>query len=167
MLTRSTAAMLAALILAAATPLASCAAAGESPGAARADGLVEIAIATTRNGTRSFLVEMARTDAEQQRGLMFRTELAPDRGMLFPYDPPRPASFWMRNTYIPLDMIFVRPDGTIARIAENTVPESLDPVGVGEPVSAVLEIAGGNAAAQGISEGDRVTWHDPQAKSKR
>lgn len=155
------------LILATIVPLAGCAAAGEAQKTAPADGLVDVTIATAGQGPRTFRVEMARTGAEQERGLMFRTELAADRGMLFPYDPPRPASFWMKNTYIPLDMIFIRPDGTIARIAENTVPESLEPVSSGEPVSAVLEIAGGNAAAQGIAEGDRVTWLDPQTKSRR
>ena len=89
---------------------------------------------------------------------MFRQSLAPDRGMIFPLDPPRAAGFWMKNTLIPLDMIFVRPDGTIANIAENTVPLSLDPVtSVGE-VAAVLEIAGGRAAELGIAAGDRVDW---------
>ena len=156
---------LAALLLVS-TPLAGCAAAGDAQNAARADGLAELSIATA-SGPRKFLVEMARTEAEQERGLMFRTELAADRGMLFPYDPPSPVSFWMKNTYIPLDMIFIRPDGTIARIAENTIPESLEPVSAGEPVSAVLEIAGGNAAEQGIAVGDTVTWRDPQAKAKR
>ncbi|SNS37638.1 hypothetical protein SAMN06295912_105123 [Sphingomonas laterariae] len=149
-----------------ATPLAGCAAAADAPPAVRTDGLVELSVATA-SGQRRFLVEMARTPSEQARGLMFRTELAADRGMLFPYDPPQPASFWMKNTLIPLDMIFVRPDGTIARIAENTVPESLEPVSSGEPVSAVFEIAGGNAAAQGIAVGDKVIWHDPQARTGR
>ena len=91
-------------------------------------------------------------------GLMNRQSLAPDRGMIFPYDPPRPASFWMKNTLIPLDMIFVRPDGTIGSIAANTVPLSLDPVPSGEPVAAVLEIAGGRSAELGISAGDKVSW---------
>lgn len=163
---KRSAAALAALILSAAAPLAGCAAAGEPQKPARADRLVELAIETA-GGRRAFLVEMARTEAEQERGLMFRTTLAADRGMLFPYDPPRVASFWMKNTYIPLDMIFIRPDGTIARIAENTIPESLDPVSAGEPVIAVLEIAGGNAAAQGIAEGDKVNWSDPQARTGR
>lgn len=152
-------------LLLVATPLAGCAAREAAP-AARADGLVELAIATA-GGRRAFLVEMARTASEQERGLMFRTSLAADRGMLFPYSPPSPVSFWMKNTYIPLDMIFIRADGTIARIAENTVPESLDPVSAGEPVAAVLEIAGGNAAAQGIAVGDKVTWVDPLAEAKR
>src|SRR5690606_11790341 len=90
-------------LLLVATPLAGCAAAGEATAGARADELVELSIATA-GGRRTFRVEMARTEAEQERGLMFRTELAADRGMLFPYDPPTPVSFWMKNTYIPLDM---------------------------------------------------------------
>ena len=89
---------------------------------------------------------------------MFRQSLAPDRGMIFPYDPPTDASFWMKNTLIPLDMVFVRPNGTVGRVAENTVPMSLDPVPSLEPVSAVLEIAGGRAAELRIKEGDKVSW---------
>jgi uncharacterized membrane protein (UPF0127 family) len=107
-----------------------------------------------------FTVEMARTSAQQELGLMNRHGLGPDAGMLFPFDPPRPASFWMRNTLIPLDMIFIRPDGTIARVAANTVPMSETPVAVAEPMTAVLEINGGRAAQLGIGEGDRVTWND-------
>ena len=109
-------------------------------------------------GTHDFTVEVARTPEEQARGLMFRESLAPDAGMLFPFPRPRPASFWMKNTLIPLDMIFIRADGTIARIAVNTTPHSLAPVGVGEPVAAVLEIAGGRSVELGIGEGDRVAW---------
>ncbi|PAX08722.1 DUF192 domain-containing protein [Sphingomonas lenta] len=114
-------------------------------------------------GTHRFTVELADTAAEQERGLMYRTDLKPDGGMLFaPYPPdggpPREASFWMRNTPSPLDIIFIRADGTIARIAENTVPFSEAPVPSGEPVAAVLEIPGGRAAELGIAEGDRVDW---------
>jgi uncharacterized membrane protein (UPF0127 family) len=89
---------------------------------------------------------------------MFRESLAPDAGMIFPFPEPRPASFWMKNTLIPLDMIFVREDGSIARIAVNTVPHSLDPVAVEEPVAAVLEIPGGRSLELGINEGDQVSW---------
>ena len=110
------------------------------------------------SGTHRFTVEVARTPEEQANGLMHRQSLAPDRGMLFPYEPPQSAAFWMKNTLIPLDMIFIRADGTIARIAANTVPLSLDPVPSLEPVAAVLEIAGGRAAELGIQEGDRVSW---------
>ena len=115
---------------------------------------------TIKSGTtiHNFVVEVARTEAEQERGLMFRDKLAPDGGMIFPMTPPRMASFWMKNTVIPLDMIFIRADGSIARIAAETVPYSLDPVTSGEPVAAVLEIAGGRAAALGIEEDDIVSW---------
>ena len=89
---------------------------------------------------------------------MNRSELAPDRGMIFPFDPPRGASFWMKNTLIPLDMIFVRADGSIANIAANTVPLSLEPVPSDGPVGAVLELAGGRAAELGIEPGDKVAW---------
>ena len=91
-------------------------------------------------------------------GLMYRDKLAPDRGMIFPFDPPRDASFWMRNTLIPLDMIFVRADGSIANIAANTVPYSEVPMTSEGPVAAVLEIAGGRAAELGIKPGDKVEW---------
>jgi len=117
---------------------------------------------TIRTASKShvFRIEVARTEVEQARGLMFRSRLAPNEGMFFPMHPPRMASFWMKNTVIPLDMIFVRADGTIARIAAKTVPYSLAPVSSGEPVAAVLEIAGGRAAELGIAEDDKVVWTD-------
>jgi uncharacterized membrane protein (UPF0127 family) len=112
----------------------------------------------SQTGRHRFSVEVARTPEEQARGLMFRQSLGPAEGMIFPFAPPRPASFWMKNTLIPLDMLFVRADGIIAFIAPNTVPHSEQPVGVGEPVAAVLEIAGGRAYELGIREGDKVSW---------
>jgi len=105
-----------------------------------------------------FKVEVARTPAEQARGLMYRTEIGVDAGMLFLFNPPERAAFWMKNTYIPLDMLFIRPDGTVARVAANTTPLSLEPIDAGETVGAVLEIAGGRAAKAGIREGDKVNW---------
>jgi uncharacterized membrane protein (UPF0127 family) len=121
--------------------------------------LDQIPLEVRSDGTaHQFSVEVARTPDEQARGLMFREHLAPDEGMLFPFPSPRPASFWMKNTLIPLDMLFIRADGTIARIAVNTTPLSLAPVGVGEPVAAVLEIAGGRSTELGIAEGDRISW---------
>jgi uncharacterized membrane protein (UPF0127 family) len=108
--------------------------------------------------THRFTVEVARTDQEQAYGLMNRARLGPDEGMLFPFAPARPASFWMKNTLIPLDMIFVRADGSIARIAANTIPHSLEPVSVSEPVVAVLEVRGGRSAELGIAAQDRVSW---------
>jgi uncharacterized protein len=122
-----------------------------------AQGLTPLTI-TTPKARHVFKVEMARTPDEQERGLMFRPSIDANGGMLFPFAMPRVASFWMKNTQAPLDMIFIRPDGSIARIAENTIPYSLTPVTSGEPVTAVLEIAGGRAAALGIGEGDKVTW---------
>lgn len=118
---------------------------------------------TSTNGAHAFKVEIAKSAAEQERGLMYRTDLKPDGGMIFwPYPAgggaPRDASFWMKNTPSPLDIVYIRPDGTIARIAENTVPFSETPIPSGEPVGAVLEIRGGRAAALGIAEGDRVSW---------
>lgn len=117
----------------------------------------------TSAGPRQFHVDVARTPAEQERGLMFRTNIPADGGMIFvPYPAegggPREASFWMKNTPSPLDIIFIRPDGTIARIADNTIPFSEAPVQSGEPVNAVLEINGGKAAELGIAPGDKVTW---------
>lgn len=130
-----------------------------APPAAARSGLPTIPL-RIRSGGREhrFQVELARTPEEQARGLMFRESLGADEGMLFPMEPPRPASFWMKNTLIPLDIIFIRPDGTIARIAHRTVPHSLESVQSGEPVSAVLELRGGRAAELGIEEGDRVSW---------
>nr|WP_047169377.1 DUF192 domain-containing protein [Sphingomonas sp. Y57] len=128
-----------------------------SPPAAEAKATVPLTIQTAR-GRLDYAVEVAATPQEQARGLMYRTSLPERGGMIFPMKPPREASFWMKNTYIPLDMIFIRADGTIARIAANTVPEDLTPVESGEPVAAVLEIAGGGAAANGIAEGDKVEW---------
>jgi uncharacterized membrane protein (UPF0127 family) len=110
------------------------------------------------SGTHRFTVEVAETPEQQAQGLMNRQSLGPDRGMIFPRNPPGDASFWMKNTLIPLDIIFIRADGTIARIAENTVPLSLDPVPSLEPVVAVLEIAGGRSAELGIKAGDTVSW---------
>lgn len=134
--------------------------AGSSEATKSANGLsiVPLEVRTASGKRHKFRVEVARTESEQARGLMFRDSLASDAGMIFPMDPPRTASFWMKNTVIPLDIIFVRPDGAIARIAAETIPYSLDPVESGEPVSAVLEIAGGRAAELGIAEGDKVTW---------
>lgn len=112
----------------------------------------------TAKAVLRYRVEVATTPQEQARGLMFRTSLPADGGMIFPMVPPRFASFWMKNTKIPLDIIFIRPDHTIERIAANAVPEDLTPLESGEPVAAVLEIIGGDAARLGIAPGDKVSW---------
>lgn len=112
----------------------------------------------TGETTLPFAVELAETPQQQERGLMFRTQLADDSGMLFIFPRERVASFWMRDTVIPLDMLFVRRDGTIESIAADTVPYDLAPHASGEPVIAVLELRGGLAAEQGIEPGDTVMW---------
>jgi len=114
-----------------------------------------LTIATDGDATM-FTVEIADTDETRERGLMFRQRLPEGHGMLFDFGEPRPVSMWMKNTYIPLDMLFVRPDGTIAYIAENTVPKSLDTIGITEPVLAVIELAGGTARKKNIRSGDKV-----------
>jgi uncharacterized membrane protein (UPF0127 family) len=119
---------------------------------------VPLTITTADRKVQHFTVEVARTPEEQAHGLMNRQSLAPDRGMLFPYEPAQPVAFWMKNTLIPLDMVFISPGGKILRIEPNVVPLSLDPVGSGDAVEAVLELAGGRAAEAGISPGDQVNW---------
>ena len=105
-----------------------------------------------------FIVEVARTGPEQETGLMNRPTMAPDHGMIFPYSPAQGVAFWMKNTMIPLDMIFVAPGGKILRIEANAVPYSLEPVPSGGDIEAVLELIGGRAAALGIHDGDVVGW---------
>jgi uncharacterized protein len=100
--------------------------------------------------------EIADTDELRERGLMFRHILPSDQAMLFDFGKPRPAAMWMKNTYMSLDMVFVREDGTIAAIAENTVPKSLDTISVQEPVQGVIELAAGTAKKLGIRQNDKV-----------
>jgi uncharacterized protein len=111
----------------------------------------------SKNGVHSFTVELAANDEERSRGLMFRKELPEGRGMLFDFEHEQPVAFWMHNTYISLDMIFIRGDGSILRIAENTEPLSDRLVPSGGPVRAVLEVIGGTARKLGIAPGDHVT----------
>jgi uncharacterized protein len=110
------------------------------------------------NGDHHFTVEVAATFEQQERGLMFRRELGPDRGMIFPYDPPQVAGFWMKNTLIPLDMLFVDQRGRIINIHERAVPGSLEPIAAAAPARAVIELNGGTAARLGIKPGDRVVF---------
>ncbi|WP_176596617.1 MULTISPECIES: DUF192 domain-containing protein [Sphingobium] len=121
--------------------------------------LLPLAIHSAKT-THRFTVELALTEQQQEQGLMFRKSLAPDSGMLFPMSPPRTANFWMKNTLIPLDMLFIHTDGSIAYLKANAAPHSREPVSAGIPVAAVLELRGGRAAELGIREGDRVTWGD-------
>ena len=116
-----------------------------------------LTIATDGDATM-FTVEIADTEATRERGLMFRQRLPENHGMLFDFGQPQPVSMWMKNTYIPLDMVFIRSDGSIAYIAENTVPKSLDTIGITEPVRAVLELPGGTAKKKDIRAGD-IVYH--------
>jgi uncharacterized protein len=110
----------------------------------------------TKSGVHVFDVELANTPDERSKGLMFRRELPQGRGMLFDFGGEGPISMWMKNTFIPLDMLFIRADGTIARIAQNTTPQSEETIPSGAPVKAVLEVIGGTAKRLGIAPGDRV-----------
>ena len=110
----------------------------------------------TLRGRARFTVELAASKAEQERGLMFRKAVAPDRGMLVPYNPPRRAAFWMKSPLIPLGIICISPAGRVLSIARNAVPHDETPLPSGGPVGGVLEIAGGRAAQLGILPGDRV-----------
>ena len=103
-----------------------------------------------------FEVWIASTPERREQGLMFVKALPEKGGMLFLFPVPMSAAFWMRNTFIPLDLLFVRQNGTVARIAENARPHDLSPIPSGEPVLAVLELAGGTAAKLGLRAGDRV-----------
>ena len=122
-------------------------------GDARAQETLEI---VTRQGVHTFAVELAATDAERSKGLMFRRELPEGTGMLFDFKQDINVTMWMKNTYVSLDMIFIRADGRIQRIAENTEPELEKIIAAGGSVRAVLEVVAGTARKLGIRPGDRV-----------
>jgi uncharacterized protein len=110
----------------------------------------------SKTGVHVFSVELAVTDEERERGLMFRRSVPESTGMLFDFKRDQEVTMWMKNTYVSLDMIFIRSDGRIRRIAENTETESLKIIPSGGPVRAVLEVAAGTARKLGIEPGDRV-----------
>ena len=122
---------------------------------ARAASIQPLEIAT-KSGVHVFSVEMATTEEEKQTGLMYRKELPDGKGMLFDFSPEQQISMWMKNTYIPLDMIFIRADGRILRIAENTEPLSTKIISSGGLAKGVLEVIAGTAQKYGIQPGDRV-----------
>jgi uncharacterized membrane protein (UPF0127 family) len=123
--------------------------------AARAASIQPLEIAT-RSGVHVFSVEMATTEEEKTTGLMYRKELPDGKGMLFDFSPEQQISMWMKNTYISLDMIFIRADGRILRIAENTEPLSTRIISSGGLAKGVLEVIAGTAQKYGIQPGDRV-----------
>jgi uncharacterized protein len=122
---------------------------------ARGDGFDKLEIATA-TGAHPFQVEIANDDASRERGLMDRRYLAPDHGMLFEFEGDGEVAFWMKNTYIPLDMIFIARSGVVTHIVANAEPLSERVIPSGGPVAAVLEVRGGTAAAIGLKAGDRV-----------
>jgi uncharacterized protein len=124
-------------------------------GPVRPAGLQTLEIAS-KTGVHIFSVEVVDNDADRAKGLMFRKELPEGKGMLFDFKREQDVSFWMENTYIPLDMLFIRGDGRILRIAENTEPLSTRMIPSGGPVLAVLEVIGGTARKLGLAPGDRV-----------
>src|SRR5881227_1564093 len=138
------------MVVVAAVALCAFAAAG-----ARAASVQPLEI-VTKNGVQVFSVEIATTEDEKQTGLMYRKELADGKGMLFDFNPEQEVSMWMKNTYVSLDMIFIRADGRILRIAENTEPMSTKIVSSRGPARAVLEVIAGTAKKYGIQAGDRV-----------
>ena len=122
---------------------------------ARAASIQPIEI-VTKTGVHVFSVEMATTEQEKTTGLMYRKELAEGKGMLFDFTPEQEVSMWMKNTYVSLDMIFIRADGTILRIAENTEPLSTQIIPSRGLAKGVLEVIAGTAQKYGIAPGDRV-----------
>lgn len=137
-----------------ATPTADAARMGRHP----ESGLAVIPLTiTTAKATHRFQVEVAASPADQQRGLMFRTALGPNEGMIFPNDPPQLRSFWMKNTVLPLDIIYIGPDRRVLNIVSG-VPYSTESLPSAGPVINVLELNAGRAATLGIKAGDTVAW---------
>ncbi|WP_290808437.1 DUF192 domain-containing protein [Ferrovibrio sp.] len=120
----------------------------------------------TAKGPQRFRVELADNDQSRARGMMFRTSMAPDTGMLFDFKQEQMASFWMRNTLLPLDMLFIRADGTILNIHQRAIPRDETGINSAGPVRAVLEVNGGTASRLGIKPGDKVE-HAIFGKSSR
>src|SRR5215218_11139337 len=123
---------------------------------ASAQAVEPLTIVTQAGQRHAFEVEVARNDADRAQGLMFRRSMPANHGMLFDFGRVEPVAMWMQNTYLPLDMLFIRADGTIARIAPNTEPLSTRTIPSGEPVLSVLELNAGTATRLGIKAGDRL-----------
>lgn len=126
-----------------------------TPGATRPD-LIDVQVSRNGAAVAVLRVEFAATEAQRQRGLMFREHLAPNGGMLFRFEPPRHAAMWMKNTLIPLDMLFIDAAGRIVHIEKQTTPHSLRAISAEGPVALVIEVAGGQSDRLGLRLGDRV-----------
>ncbi len=127
-----------------------------SVGVAAQGGELDSLEIVTSTGRHAFQVEIADNDASREHGLMDRRYMAADHGMLFEFDREAPVAFWMKNTYIPLDMIFIAPSGVVTHIAANAEPLSERVIPSGGPCVAVLELNGGTAASIGLKVGDKV-----------
>jgi uncharacterized protein len=125
--------------------------------AAPAPAQTEPLTVRTASGEHRFQVEVARTDEQRARGLMFRRYMPPDRGMLFDFKVEQPVMMWMRNTYIPLDMIFISRDGRVINVAENTEPMSERTIASAAPAFAVLEVNAGVSRKIGLKPGDQIS----------
>ena len=122
------------------------------------DRALSLLTVDTATGPHAFQVEVVDTDATRERGLMDRRYMAADHGMLFEFDRDEPVSFWMKNTYIPLDMIFIAPTGVVTHVVANAEPLSERVIPSGGPSIAVLELNGGTSAAIGLKAGDKVRY---------
>jgi uncharacterized membrane protein (UPF0127 family) len=140
------------LVPAMAVALVACAA---GTGAASSSRVV---VETAEGARHTVRVELARNDAERARGLMYREKLDEDAGMLFLFPVAEDHGFWMKNTLIPLDMLFIGEDGRIVGIVEKAAPHSTNPRSVGAPSQFVLEVNGGWCARHGVKKGDRVRF---------
>jgi uncharacterized protein len=127
-----------------------------SIGFARADGFDSLRVLTA-SGAHDFQVEIVNTDESREIGLMNRRYMGRDHGMLFEFDTVAPQTFWMKNTYIPLDMVFISRAGVVTRVVANAEPLSEAIIPSGGPCAAVLELNGGVAAAIGLKVGDRIS----------
>jgi uncharacterized protein len=143
------------VLIVAALALAACLLPGLTRAQLATFGKSELDIETA-SGKQHFNVEVAKTPEQMTQGLMYRRSMPADAGMLFEYDHPQPVAFWMKNTLIPLDMLFIGADGTVLDIHERAVPLSLDSIASNGPVLGVLELNGGTASRLGIKRGDRV-----------
>lgn len=123
-------------------------------------GLGEVTVVSDDGVSHAFRVYLATGDAQQRRGLMFVRELPPDAGMLFIYEDEAIRSMWMKNTYIPLDMVFARADGSVANVISDTVPQTLNSHSSTAPVRFVLELNAGTVRKLGIGKRSRVVWSD-------
>ncbi len=148
------------LLLWLALPLAPARALALPPAAAQAELARIDVVVTTARGRHHYAAELAATPEQQEYGLMFRTRMGAKQAMLFPFAPPRPATFWMANTVLPLDLVFIGADGRVLNVGRG-IPQSRELVPSDGDAAAVLELNAGEAAKIGLATGDRVRYRLP------